>query len=429
MSRPKLLFFAMILTLGFTAMTCQAATGSDNQGFRIAASAEAGRPFRKVANRAGTSPVHAKLAVSGRPAVVPARSLSGRRPVAGKIAGPARRSERVVARHRPSGRDADIVGRRGGRAGTQVRDGAASALARATKASAPASAAALPFAGAGAGAGARAGAGAEATRMIAPAVSMGSALGLHRVADPLDLRSGTALVVDQATGEVLFEKNPQYVLPIASLTKLMTAMVVLDAGQPLDEVIEVVSDDRDTDRYSASHLPVGSHLSRRELLQLALMASENRAAAALARTYPGGFDAYVRAANRKAAALGMVDSVFADGTGLSAANVSTAHDLAKMASAAGRYPQIAEMSLATSMTVRLPGGSRSFHTTNRLVGSPNWELELQKTGYITEAGNCLLLQAKVDERSLIVVLLDSWGRYSRIGDAERIRRWLESNPA
>lgn len=264
----------------------------------------------------------------------------------------------------------------------------------------------------------------SAVERVAP-MSLGAVLGLHRINDPLDLRSASALVIERETGKILFEKNPQYVLPIASLTKLMTAMVVLDAGQPLDEVIEVVAEDRDTDRFSASHLPVGARATRADLLQLALMASENRAAAALARTYPGGLPAYVEAANRKAGSLGMVDSVFADGTGLSASNVATVHDLARMVSAASDYAEIARWSLASSMSLRLGHGSRNFHTTNRLVGSPNWQLELQKTGYISEAGNCLLLQARVDDRSLIVVLLDSAGRYSRIGDAERIRRWLE----
>lgn len=235
-----------------------------------------------------------------------------------------------------------------------------------------------------------------------------------------------ALVIDRDSGEILFEKNPQYVLPIASLTKVMAAMVVIDAGQSLDEEIIVTSEDRDLDRFSSSHLPVGSRLSRLELLQLSLMSSENRAAAALARSYPGGIEAFVQAANAKARAIGMVDSTFADGTGLSAGNVATAHDLARMVAAAGAYTLIRELSLATSLSVRLPGGARSFHTTNRLVGSPNWDLELQKTGYISEAGNCLLLQARVDDRSLIVVLLDSFGRYSRIGDAERIRRWLQN---
>lgn len=400
MTRPSTLFTTLLLMLGLVSVNCQAAPTSGASSFRIAAGSEASKGSRSEVHRSKAP--SAKSAPAGK---TPAKATSRRgssqvtrkadRRLAAR-ANPERSPARVNRGVNPTA--ARILPLAAVAAGTTIDPDEVSALA------------------------------ATMSPSIAPAVSVGSALGLHRVADPLALRSGTALVIDQETGEVLFEKNPQYVLPIASLTKLMTAMVVLDARQPLDEMIEVIADDRDTDRFSTSHLPVGARLARRELLQLALMASENRAAAALARTYPGGFDAYVEAANRKAKALGMVDTTFADGTGLSASNVSTAHDLARMAAAASRNPMIAEMSLASSLSVRLPGGSRNFHTTNRLVGSPNWELELQKTGYITEAGNCLLLQARVDDRRLIVVLLDSFGRYSRIGDAERIRRWLE-NPA
>lgn len=365
--------------------------------FRNAAS----RPAAKAAKRPGTKAVAAKsdAARSGVP--------TGRagRPLAGRAAKQAARA---------GGRTPVAV---------TVRGGAGAGAAAVATLAVPAAMVGTEAAGVGSAGVGTAGVEAAVER-IAP-MSLGAVLGLHRTNDPLELRSASALVIERRTGKVLFEKNPQYVLPIASLTKLMTAMVVLDAGQPLDEVIEVASEDRDTDRFSASHLPVGARASRAELLQLALMASENRAAAALARTYPGGLTAYVEAANRKAASLGMVDSVFADGTGLSASNVATVHDLARMVSAASGYPEIARWSLASSLSLRLGQGSRNFHTTNRLVGSANWQLELQKTGYISEAGNCLLLQARVDERSLIVVLLDSAGRYSRIGDAERIRRWLE----
>lgn len=255
-------------------------------------------------------------------------------------------------------------------------------------------------------------------------VSLGDAIGLHRTSDPLDLRSGSVLVMDRESGKVLYSKNRQYVLPIASLTKVMTSMVVLDGGQSLDETITVTAEDRDLDRYSSSRLPIGTSLTRREMIVLALMASENRAASALARSYPGGLPAFVLAANRKARDLGMPDSTFADGTGLSALNVSTADDLARMIAAAGRYPLIREASVSPSHAVRLARGERVFHTTNRLVASPAWQLDLQKTGYISEAGNCLVLLGKVDRRSVIVVLLDSYGRHSRLGDAERIRRWL-----
>jgi D-alanyl-D-alanine endopeptidase (penicillin-binding protein 7) len=255
-------------------------------------------------------------------------------------------------------------------------------------------------------------------------VSLGDAIGLHRTSDPLDLRSGSVLVMDRDTGKVLYSKNRQYVLPIASLTKVMTSMVVIDGGQSLDETITVTAEDRDLDRFSSSRLPIGTSLTRREMIVLALMASENRAASALARSYPGGLPAFVLAANRKARELGMPDSTFADGTGLSAMNVSTADDLARMIAAAGRYPLIREASVSPSHAVRLARGERVFHTTNRLIASPAWQLDLQKTGYISEAGNCLVLLGKVERRSLIVVLLDSYGRHSRLGDAERIRRWL-----
>ena len=256
-------------------------------------------------------------------------------------------------------------------------------------------------------------------------MSIGEAIGLHRVPDPLALRSAVALVVDSASGEILYDKNSNAVLPIASITKVMMAMVVLDARQSLDERIAVTDDDRDTERYSASRLPVGSVLSRAELLQLALMSSENRAASALARHYPGGLEAFVAAANRKAATIGMRDSVFMDGTGLSSSNVSTARDLAVMVAYASRYQLVGRYSTAQDLNVRTPHGTRTFRTTNRMVASSDWDLTLQKTGYINESGNCLVMRGNLDGRSLILVLLDSYGRYSRLGDAQRIRRWLE----
>ncbi|MDO4681517.1 MAG: serine hydrolase [Lautropia sp.] len=263
---------------------------------------------------------------------------------------------------------------------------------------------------------------------VMPAVasgSLGEAIGLNRIPDPLSLRSSVALVVDPRSGRILYDKNSSAVLPIASVTKLMTAMVVLDAGQPLDEKIRIEPADRDVERFSSSHLPVGSELTRGELLQLALMSSENRAASALARTYPGGFSAFVAAANRKARDIGMWDSVFMDGTGLSAANVSTARDLAVLVARASRYPEIARYSVAPALNVRTAYGTRTFRTTNPMVGNPQWGLTLQKTGFINEAGNCLVMQARVDGRQLIIVLLDSQGRYSRVSDAYRLRRFIE----
>ena len=255
--------------------------------------------------------------------------------------------------------------------------------------------------------------------------SIGEATGLHRVPDPLALRSAVALVVDAGSGEILYEKNSNAVLPIASITKVMMSMVVLDARQPLGEKITIDETDRDVERSSSSKLPMGSVLTRAELLQLALMSSENRAASALARSYPGGLSAFVSAANRKAAEIGMRDSVFMDGTGLSSSNVSTARDLAVMVEHASRYRLISEYSTAADLTVRTAHGARVFRTTNRMVGSSDWDLSLQKTGYISESGNCLVMRGKVDSRPVILVLLDSYGRYSRLGDAQRIRRWLE----
>lgn len=263
---------------------------------------------------------------------------------------------------------------------------------------------------------------------LSPAVagrSLGDAIGLSRIPDPLALRSSVALVVDPRTGKILYDKNSSAVLPIASVTKLMTAMVVLDAGQPLDERIRIEASDRDTERFSSSHLPVGSELTRAELLQLALMSSENRAASALARTYPGGLQAFIDAANRKARNIGMWDSVFLDATGLSASNVSSARDLAVLVARASRYPEIQRFSVAPQLQVRTAYGTRVFHTTNPLVGNQQWGLTLQKTGFINEAGNCMVMQARVDGRQLIVVLLDSQGRYSRVSDANRLRRFIE----
>jgi D-alanyl-D-alanine endopeptidase (penicillin-binding protein 7) len=281
--------------------------------------------------------------------------------------------------------------------------------------------------GSGIGPGTRPGAVQESLHPFAQdgAGSVGEAIGLHRVADPLALRSAVALVVDAGNGEILYEKNANAVLPIASITKVMMSMVVLDARQPLGEKITIDETDRDTERSSSSKLPMGSTLTRAELLQLALMSSENRAASALARSYPGGLSAFVSAATRKAAAIGMRDSVFMDGTGLSSSNVSTARDLAVMVEHASRYPLISEYSTASELRVRTPHGSRIFRTTNRMVGGSDWDLSLQKTGYISESGNCLVMRGSVDGRRVILVLLDSFGRYSRLGDAQRIRRWLE----
>ena len=248
-----------------------------------------------------------------------------------------------------------------------------------------------------------------------------------RTDDP-ELRSEAFLIVDQRSGRVLLERNAGRVAPIASLTKLMTAMVVLDAGQSLKETLSVTYQDVDTLRNSRSRLPVGSKLSREEMLRLALMASENRAAAALARHYPGGTRAFVRAMNAKARALGLQRTRFAESTGLSAGNVSTARDLARLVQAAARYPLIRAFSTDDAHAVAVKGRLREFRNTNALVRDPAWEIGVSKTGYIKEAGRCLVMQAWLQDRPLVIVLLDSFGRYTRTADARRLRDWLAERP-
>ena len=262
-------------------------------------------------------------------------------------------------------------------------------------------------------------------RAVEPArLSIGQAIGLRMVDDPLDLRSSVAMVIDQQTGEAIFQKNAEAVLPIASITKVMTAMVVLDAGLPGTEVLEVTEADRDTERHSSSRLPIGSRLSRAELLNLALMSSENRAASALARHYPGGQSAFVRAMNAKAASIGMPDSHFSDPTGLSSGNVANARDLARLVRAASAYPLIRQYSTSTEATVDLGTRQVTFRSTNRLIDDPAWEIGMQKTGYISEAGKCLVMQARIESRTMIIILLDASGAQSRFADAQRLRRWM-----
>ena len=262
-------------------------------------------------------------------------------------------------------------------------------------------------------------------RAVEPArLSIGQAIGLRLVDDPLDLRSSVAMVIDQQTGEAIFQKNAEAVLPIASITKVMTAMVVIDAGLPGTEVLEVTEADRDTERHSSSRLPIGSRLSRAELLNLALMSSENRAASALSRNYPGGQSAFVRAMNAKAAAIGMPDSHFSDPTGLSSGNVANARDLARLVRAASAYPLIRQYSTSTEATVDLGTRQVTFRSTNRLIDDPAWEIGMQKTGYISEAGKCLVMQARIESRTMIIILLDASGAQSRFADAQRLRRWM-----
>lgn len=240
------------------------------------------------------------------------------------------------------------------------------------------------------------------------------------------LASASALVINQATGEVLLEKNAESVVPIASITKLMTAMVVLDGQQSLAEPVRVTEEDIDTLRGSSSRLPVGTELSREEMLRLALMASENRAASSLAHHYPGGLPAFVAAMNRKAAAIGLTDTRFHDSTGLNSGNVSSARDLTKMVAAASRYPLVREFSTTAEHEVAVAGRLRRFANTNALVRGGEWEIGVSKTGYISEAGRCLVMQAWLHDKPLIIVLLDSVGKFTRIADAQRIRKWLEA---
>jgi serine-type D-Ala-D-Ala endopeptidase (penicillin-binding protein 7) len=246
------------------------------------------------------------------------------------------------------------------------------------------------------------------------------------VDDPLRLSASVALVIDQSTNEVLFSKNDDAVLPIASLTKLMTGLVIADAQLPLDEEITITRADIDTLKGSRSRLSIGARLTRGELMHLSLMSSENRAAHALGRTYPGGLDQFVLVMNQKALALGMTDSHFVDPTGLSSRNQSSARDLATLAAASYNQPIMRELS--TSPGYRLAVGRKTlqYNNSNRLVRSDHWDIGLQKTGYISEAGRCLVMQATVAGRDVIMVFLDSVSKVGRLRDAERIRRWMEA---
>lgn len=256
----------------------------------------------------------------------------------------------------------------------------------------------------------------------------GQPFGLQEGPEGVALRSNVAYVVDQNTSESLFDKNSRSVVPIASITKLMTAMVVLDANLPLTDQIEVTDEDRDFEKHTGSRLSVGSALSREDMLHIALMASENRAAAALSRYYPGGRPAFIAAMNAKAKALGMADTHFENPTGLTSHNVSTARDLVKMVDAAYQYPLIRKFSTDRSYIVDTGKRELAYNSTNALVRSTrsSWEIGLQKTGFINEAGECLVMQATIQGRPIIMVLLDSAGKYSRFADAARLRAWLDN---
>jgi len=254
--------------------------------------------------------------------------------------------------------------------------------------------------------------------------SVGHLTGLQATQDALDLKSSVALVIDQDTDEVLFSKNASAVLPIASITKLMTALVVTEANLPLDEVLTVTGEDAAVRAGSSRQLRAGARLTRGEMLHLALMASENRAAYLLGRTYPGGMSSFVDAMNAKAQLLGMHDTRYVEPTGLSSDNRSSAEDLARLVNAASQHPLLRELSTSPEAVVPVGRQQVQFRNTNGLVRNPEWEIGLQKTGYIAAAGRCVVMQTQMAGRKLIMVLLDSAGKYSRIGDAERLRKWL-----
>lgn len=286
----------------------------------------------------------------------------------------------------------------------------------------------------------------QRNRVVAQrAVTPLRAAGATSASGELGLLSAAALVVDQKTGEALYAKNEDIAAPIASITKLMTAMVTLDAGLPMDEEITISEADLDRLKGTGSRLALGTRLTRGELLHLALIASENRAAAALSRAYPGGREAFIEAMNRKARSIGMRDSHFVDGTGLNSNNRATAADLVKMVDASYRYPLIREISSTGAYDVGVPGKKVvkvkedgrvrrvtrevtrhiAFNNTNALTRSHEWEIGVSKTGFINEAGKCLVMQARIADKPVIIVLLDSWGSWSRFGDANRIRKWIE----
>jgi D-alanyl-D-alanine endopeptidase (penicillin-binding protein 7) len=247
----------------------------------------------------------------------------------------------------------------------------------------------------------------------------------------LKLASSNVLVLDATAGHPIYSKAADTVTPIASVTKLMTAMVVIDAAQPLDEVVPIEIADLDLLRGSHSRLRLGMELSRREMLRLALMASENRAASSLARHYPGGFDACIAAMNKKAQGLGMVHTHFSDATGLTSENVSTANEVALMVRAAAAYPMIRDATTTSShyVEVQPTGALLGFNNTNSLVRGGDWDIQLSKTGFIREAGKCLVMLATIASRPIVIVLLDSYGRLTRIGDANRVKYWLETGEA
>ena len=261
---------------------------------------------------------------------------------------------------------------------------------------------------------------------VAAMRTAGDLAGLHKTSDPLSLRSNVAFVLDQNSSEVLFEKNANVALPIASITKLMTGLVAVEAGQDLNEMLTITNDDVDRLKYSSSRLPVGARMTRGNLLHIALMSSENRAASALGRNYPGGIGAFVAAMNAKAKELGMNDTRYVDSSGLSSQNVSSARDLAKLVAHAHQKSLLRQYSTDPNWVVEASGRPMRYSNTNYLVALPDWNIGLQKTGFINEAGRCLVMQAMIQGRHVIMVFLDSKGKMSRTADAGRMRRWLEA---
>jgi len=257
-------------------------------------------------------------------------------------------------------------------------------------------------------------------------MSAGDRAGLNLTRDPLDLKSSVALVLDQHNAEVLFEKNANVALPIASLTKLMTGLIVVEAKQDMNEVLTVTDDDVDREKFTSSRLRVGSQMTRASLLHIALMSSENRAASALGRNFPGGVAGFVAAMNAKAHELGMRDTRYVDSSGLSSRNVASARDLAKLVMVAYHEPLLRQYSTDPKSVVDAGGRMMHYNNTNYLVASPDWDIGLQKTGFINEAGRCLVMQTMIQGRAVIMVFLDSKGKQSRTADAGRIKRWLEA---
>ena len=254
----------------------------------------------------------------------------------------------------------------------------------------------------------------------------GDLAGLKYTQDSLALQSNAAFIVDQASSEVLFEKNSGVSLPIASITKLMTSLVVIESNPNMNEIIEITTDDLDKEKGTSSRLKIGAKLTRADMLHIALMSSENRAASALGRNYVGGLPAFVAAMNAKAAELGMTETHYVDSSGLSSHNVASARDLVKLIDAAYQHALIREYSTDSKYIVNPSGHPLQYSTTNRLVANPTWDIGLQKTGYIAEAGRCLVMRAMIEGRAIVMVFLDSKGKYSRLADAGRIRKWLET---